>query len=497
MGGPSAGPAGSSPARGAERSDEAVLRTLAALSAGIARGRRVDQTLEELVQAVVRETGFGVAAHNAVLPDGDIQVAAVAGTSDAREQLIGRTIPRREVDDLLARAEHWGDLRFVPHGERAFGEEYEWVPDIPVPEDPDAWHPEDMLLAPIYGSEGSLVGLLSVDLPPGLRRPGPDLCELLEMFAIQAGIAIDNARLVAELRRERDRLAASEAAYRFMFTESVGGMGVLSLDEADFGTVLQANEALATLFGFRGEDLAGRNWFDLVVEPERPASRAKLTSVRAGSLERADRQMLRRDGTVIWVSIRGAKVPTATAARFVCLLHVDDITERKIREVELLRQANADPLTGVGNRRALLAHLDATIGRVDPTRPAGAVVYADLNTFKDVNDQFGHATGDLVLKEAARRLAAEVRKGDIVARLGGDEFAIVAAEIDAQHAENLLARIRTAFDTPMTACPDGRVVTVSLGWVLIAGRSETAVDLLHRADLSMFSDKAVTRGERA
>lgn len=484
-------------ARGAERSDEAVLRTLAALSAGIARGRRVDETLEELVEAVVRETGFGVAAHNTVLPDGDIQVAAVAGTPSAREQLVGRTIPRRDVDDLLSRAEHWGELRFVPHGERAFGEEYEWVPDIPVTDDPDAWHPEDMLLAPIYGSEGSLVGLLSVDLPPGLRRPGPALCELLEMFAVQAGIAIDNARLVAELRRERDRLAASEAAYRFMFTESVGGMGVLSMEDANFGSILQANEALATLFGYRGDDLAGRNWFELVIESERPASRAKLNSVRSGSLERADRQMLRRDGTLIWVSVKGAKVPTATAARSVCLVHIDDITDRKIREVELLRQANADPLTGVGNRRALLAHLDATIARVDPADPAGAVVYADLNTFKDVNDQFGHSTGDLVLKEAARRLSAEVRKGDIVARLGGDEFAIVAAGIDAQHAENLLARIRAAFHAPMTACPDERVVSVSLGWVLIAGRTETAVDLLHRADLSMFADKAVAREERA
>jgi diguanylate cyclase (GGDEF)-like protein/PAS domain S-box-containing protein len=487
---PSYGTVAQVPRHGAERSDPAVLRTLAALSAGINRGRRVDETLEELVQAVVRETGFGVAVHNAVLPDGDIEVVAVAGTPGARAQLMGRRISRTVVDDLLARAQHWGELRFVPHGERAFGADNEWIPDIPVPIQADGWHPEDMLLAPIYGYEGTLVGLLSVDLPPGLRKPGSELCELLEMFAIQAGIAIDSARLVAELRHERDRLAVSEAAYRFMFTESAGGMALLRLDDADFGAIIQVNDALATLFGFRREDLEGHSWFDLVVEQERPTSRATMAAVRQGSLERADRQMVRRDGRVVWMSIKGARISAGTDVRTVCLVHVDDITERKIREVELVRQANADPLTGVGNRRALLAHLDATLAHMDRDRPSGAVIYADLNTFKDVNDQFGHLTGDLVLKEAAGRLAAQVRRGDVVARLGGDEFAIVAPGIDAHHAENLLSRIRASFNTPMAACPDGRVVTISLGWILMSSLTESAAELLHRADLAMFADKA-------
>jgi diguanylate cyclase (GGDEF)-like protein/PAS domain S-box-containing protein len=483
--------------RDAERSDATVLRALASLSAGINRGRAVDETLQELVEAVVRQTGFGVAALNVVLPDGDLQVAAVSGPPDVRQQLTGHTAPRRRIEDLLAVAEHWGELRFVPHGRLSFQDDYEWIPDIPVSEDPDAWHPEDSMLAPLYGSEGSLVGVLSVDLPPGLRKPEPHTCELLEMFAIQAGIAIDNARLVEELRHERDRLAASEAAYRFLFTESAGAMGIISLSSANMGRILQVNDALVALFGAQREEVEGHTWTQFVIESERPASLAKLAAIRDGSLERADRQMLRADGTVFWASLKGTAVPTGEGNRTVCLVHVDDVTDRKAREVELARQANADPLTGLANRRAFLRRLESLVTRVDPAHPSGAVVYADLNDFKDVNDSFGHAVGDLVLKEAAARLVAETRSGDIVTRIGGDEFAIVAMGLDAQHAENLLARVRAAFGRPMAACPDGRTVTVSLGWVPLSGPPQDAADVLHLADKAMFVDKAGQRRPQA
>lgn len=479
--------------REAERSDASVLRALASLSAGINRGRAVDETLQQLVEAVVRQTGFGVAALNVVLPNGDLQVAAVSGPAEVREQLTGHTAPRAHIETMLERGEHWGDLRFIPHGQTTVSDDYEWIPNIPVSDDPTAWHPEDGLLAPLYGSEGSLVGILSVDLPPGLLRPGPRLCELLEMFAIQAGIAIDNARLVAELRRERDRLTASEAAYRFLFTESAGAMGILSLCTGAIGTILQANDAFLALFGYVWSELEGCVWTDLVVDAEREESLSKLAAIQDGSLEGADRQMLRRDGSVFWAALKGASVPTGDGSRTVCLVHVDDVTERKMREVELVRQANADPLTGLANRRAFLDRLEAVVTQVDPSRPAGAVMYADLNDFKDVNDSFGHTTGDLVLKEAASRLTGETRSGDVVARIGGDEFAIVAVGLDAQHAEHLLARVRMAFARPMAACPDGRAVTVSLGWVPLDGPPQSATDVLHRADKAMFLDKARRR----
>lgn len=480
-------------ARDGGRPDATVLRALASLSAGINRGRAVQETLQDLVEAVVRETGFGVAALNVVLSDGDLQVAAVSGPAEVREKLTGHKAPRQHIETMLDRAEQWGDLRFVPHGQTTVSDDYEWVPDIPVSDDPNAWHPEDGLLAPLHGAEGSLVGVLSVDLPPGLRRPSPHLCELLEIFAIQAGIAIDNARLVAELRRERDRLAASESAYRFLFTESAGAMGLVSLATSDFGTIVQVNDAFLALFGYARDDLEGSPWTDLVIEPERSASIAKLSAIRSGSLERADRQMLRSDGTVFWAALRGTAVRTGEGTRTVCLVHVDDVTERKVREVELVRQANADPLTGLANRRAFLDRLESVVAAVDPSHPSGAVVYADLNDFKDVNDSFGHTTGDLVLKEAAARLMTETRSGDVVARIGGDEFAIVTVGIDAQHAESLLARVRAAFAEPMASCPDGRAVTVSLGWVPLAGPPQSATDVLHRADKAMFLDKALQR----
>jgi signal transduction histidine kinase len=158
------------------------------------------EVLEEVANAVVEGLGYGVAAISRL--EGDTLVmTAVAGPEDVRQQILGRRTPSSDVFEEFSQADRWGILRYVPHG-RVPTEAYDnlWVPDF-VPDDaPDAWHPLDALYAPLYSADGVVLGNMSVDLPPDNRVPDQQQRELLEMFVVQAGLAIANAQ-------QREKLA--------------------------------------------------------------------------------------------------------------------------------------------------------------------------------------------------------------------------------------------------------------------------------------------------
>jgi signal transduction histidine kinase len=159
---------------------------------------------------------------NLVRPDGDLEVAAVCASEEGRA-LVGQLGPRDEWERLLSLCEPHGALRLL-HSERFASSEFERIPSFVEPGDPatceDAWLPEDTVLAPLFDHDGGLVGVLSVDQPAGGLWPRPEQLELLEMYAAQAAVAIDKARLHAEVAaREADKsellarlLAAQEEA---------------------------------------------------------------------------------------------------------------------------------------------------------------------------------------------------------------------------------------------------------------------------------------------
>ena len=163
-------------------------------------------TLEEIAQAVVERIGFGIAVLNLVVDGGDIEVVAVAGPDEVRRELLGRRQSSQDWGDALAASESRGRLRFLDGRveESEPSHLHFYTPDLPVQEDPDSWHPMDALFAPLHGSNGSLIGVLSVDVPHDGMRPDAADCELLEVFAIQAALAIDHARLFQDLHRALD-----------------------------------------------------------------------------------------------------------------------------------------------------------------------------------------------------------------------------------------------------------------------------------------------------
>jgi signal transduction histidine kinase len=141
--------------------------------------------LRLIAEAVREMAGFQVAAVSVVRGE-DLHSVAIAGNEEARAALWDAVTPLRVVRDELAKAEDWGRFKFVPSERAGAVDEWGWVPDYEPTDTPEAWHPRDLLIAPLHDDEDRLVGLLSIDLPTSGRRPGARQRALLERYAAQA-----------------------------------------------------------------------------------------------------------------------------------------------------------------------------------------------------------------------------------------------------------------------------------------------------------------------
>jgi diguanylate cyclase (GGDEF)-like protein/PAS domain S-box-containing protein len=158
-------------------------------------------------------------------------------------------------------------------------------------------------------------------------------------------------------------------------------------------------------------------------------------------------------------------------------------------QLALAHRALHDSLTGVANRVLLGDRLTHAMSRLDRSRRPLMVAYVDIDRFKTVNDKLGHDMGDAVLIEVANRLTLSVRPGDTVARLGGDEFVIVCPDLpDGNLADDLAQRLITAVSEPMALGAETRVVTASVGLVLVNRRLDTD-QILRAADAAMYRAK--------
>lgn len=172
--------------------------------------------------------------------------------------------------------------------------------------------------------------------------------------------------------------------------------------------------------------------------------------------------------------------------------HAGIINENRILE----RQATRDPLTGLGNRAMFERELAATMQRADEADAAFAVIYVDVNRFKQVNDTYGHDAGDVMLVVIAARLRTALRSGDMAFRLGGDEFALILApEVTRAEGDRLSAQIAASMTQPIML-PSGASIgsSLSIGSALYPEDSVDARALLRHADAAMYAAKARRNG---
>ncbi len=253
------------------------------------------------------------------------------------------------------------------------------------------------------------------------------------------------------------------------------------------------------MLGFEEGELgtAPEDWFERVHPDDLPALKADLSAHREGRASgiHSEHRIRKKDGEYIWVLVRGISERDPEGEPFRIVGSMSDISARKGLEEELARDALYDHLTRLPNRaffNDLLHRAFAQAGRHQEF--TFALLYLDLDRFKVVNDSLGHAAGDQLLVEVARRLEHSIRPGDVAARLGGDEFCVLLSEIrDSSDATRVAQRIQEAMVPPVML--DGREVftSASIGIAVYEEGVTEEEHLLRHADSALY--RAKSRGK--
>ncbi|WP_275890709.1 diguanylate cyclase domain-containing protein [Burkholderia sp. LMG 13014] len=265
--------------------------------------------------------------------------------------------------------------------------------------------------------------------------------------------------------------------------------GIAITDER--GYVIESNASLASITGLRADALPGWNMFRFcALDQGRAHYRTIRTALATAGIWRGEASLTQAGHHTRCYPVRINTVRDEQGCTVMLIWTLADETYLAERQRELIHLAHHDPLTGLPNRRALMALLACLLDRPRRTIP-GAVLYLDLDKFKQVNDALGHKVGDDLLRAIAVRLSARIRRADMVARLGGDEFVIVLERIaDEKDAGVVAAHVIEAFRAPFELA-EGKVVKigVSVGVAILPAERIDAELLLDRADRAMYTAK--------
>lgn len=276
--------------------------------------------------------------------------------------------------------------------------------------------------------------------------------------------------------------------------------GVITIDSQ--GQVESINQAACTLFGYTLDEVLGHNIAMLTPEPHRSQhdgylQRYLLTNKAHILGKVAEVEGLRKDGTLFPMSLQISEVVNGDATIFIGI--VRDITQHRRDIEEIRRLAFYDSLTGLPNRRLLMDRLRQALHTSNRSGRHGALMFLDLDHFKQLNDTQGHDLGDLLLQQVAGRIQGCARVGDSLARLGGDEFVVLLENLSthateaASQAETVAHKILQSFQAAFDLKGHAHDSTTSIGIVVFKGEHDAMDELLKKADLAMYQAKAAGR----
>jgi diguanylate cyclase (GGDEF)-like protein/PAS domain S-box-containing protein len=266
------------------------------------------------------------------------------------------------------------------------------------------------------------------------------------------------------------------------------------------GVIVDANPALGSLLRRPEDELHGHPVLDLV----HPEARIGAREAHATLMAQKDRPMrletwlVRGDGSEVPVQVTASWVdatPEGQPPHLVMI--VEDITDRKALEAQLVHRSLHDPLTGLPNRVLFQDRLWHALNRGKRERTPTCVLIVDLDNFKSINDERGHPTGDRVLVAFADRLRSVLRASDTAARLGGDEFSIVCENTEPGDAQKLADRLRGSVTEPLQigGLPVHLGISIGVGAVVGGEDPEESYDrVVREADDAMYVDKGRDRG---
>ena len=295
------------------------------------------------------------------------------------------------------------------------------------------------------------------------------------------------SHLSGEIGEARARHRA-DVRFHAAFDHAMVGMALVAGGELEQGRVVEVNQRLCDMLGRRASDLVGHQVTALVTEDSYADLRAALDALHeSGQVPLAgDRQLRATEGRLVWARL-GLAAASVSGDRY-AVLQVEDVSDGRLVRQRLQYQATHDPLTGLANRVLLADRLGHALARRN-RRGVLALLAMDLDRFKQVNDAYGHAMGDQLLRVVAHRLTAAVRPEDTVARLGGDEFVVLLEDLDdATEATAVADRISHALAAEIELDAAEVTIAVSIG-IAVAGQEDSATSLLRNADTAMYHAK--------
>ncbi|WP_051187476.1 sensor domain-containing diguanylate cyclase, partial [Nocardia tenerifensis] len=283
---------------------------------------------------------------------------------------------------------------------------------------------------------------------------------------------------------------AADDRFRAVFDNAAVAIAIVDTDL----TLLDANPGLADMIGRPVDALRGASVYDFAHPDDRGYLRTmvyeRLVPNGKGTV-RLEQRLVRADGSDGWAAFAITFVKGVGRQPDYLLAVGEDVTEQHRLRDELHRQARHDLLTGLPNRRHLLERVEAMIATAGARDRVG-LCFIDIDGFKDVNDRYGHGTGDRVLAAIATRLRDSVaERGCPVARIGGDEFvAIVPPPADAADVTAIATGLQAALADPVSIGPLRLRVSASIGAVLTPVADTQAESLLDAADTALYRAKA-------
>jgi diguanylate cyclase (GGDEF)-like protein len=507
----------------------------------VRNGAEITSVLSTIARAVSEALGFETVVMNVYRPEwDDFHVVAVHGSDSVRAALLGSVDDWGTWKPLLHPQFRRAGAYFIPH------EAFDWsqhpgarfVPEgDPLVDGPTGWHPEDELFVPLERSDGQIVGIMSFGDPVDGLRPADQKLALAVTLATQAALALETAEEHARLQRHQRGLeellhVSSQLPQTTSIESMLNSVCAAIRDALDFDKVLiqlvdetdttlrcvaaagweEADEAVTTTLDLHAISRLFDSQFEIAGCYLVPALEAEA---RTGANQVVYESALNGKGPFGWNhhwllvplydpegSVRGLIWADEPRSR---LLPTENVLQAlrifgnhamgtlavatQLNETKFL--ADHDSLTRLLNRRALMHELE----RGSDRDPAGAeqlaLVFLDLDNFKEINDEFGHTVGDQVLERIGLQLAELVRSGDQAFRVGGDEFALLLRGSGEDEARQIVTRVVAALEASID--PLLRRVRASFG-IATSNAGLEPEELLRVADEAMYQAKRAGTG---
>ncbi|MGA2350616.1 MAG: PAS domain S-box protein [Terracidiphilus sp.] len=303
------------------------------------------------------------------------------------------------------------------------------------------------------------------------------------------------ARDISAAKAADEALRLSEQRYRTAFQTSIDSININRLSD---GKYIDCNQAFLDMTGFEREEVLGKTSLELGIWADSRDRQAMAEMVRQNlSCKRLEAQFKKKNGELMWGQMSASEIDVNGVP---CVLSITrDLSKSKAAENEIRSLAFYDPLTGLPNRRLLLDRLHQSLDSGMQSNSSRALLFVELDNLKTLNETLGHQTGDLLIQEVARRIAACVKDGDTVGRLGGDEFVALLEDLG-ELAEEAAAGAKAVGEKIMASISqayliDGRecLSTASIGITVFRDHRKSTDELMQQADVALYEAKAAGR----